>query len=194
MKDAERTAELEAALRRSELLVGQLQAQLNLGRKKVQAAPAGEREACSECNGLGFGPFGGCGECCGSGQASWQRTQSAGVPDFAGIGRDAGHPRAVVLYLRAEPTDDDLRAIQEALRFAAAPAQPAAQGELSAEVIAAAIRSVPAWSEISADLLAWEIFDYLYPGKKRKTVNGHYISCNAVSQFPAGKCNCGKEE
>lgn len=44
MKDAERIAELEAALRRSELLVEQLQAQLNLGRKKVQAAPAGERE------------------------------------------------------------------------------------------------------------------------------------------------------
>lgn len=39
MKDAERIAELEAALRRSELLVEQLQAQLNLGRKKVQAAP-----------------------------------------------------------------------------------------------------------------------------------------------------------
>ena len=57
--------------------------------------------------------------------------ERAGVPDFAGIGRDAGHPRAVVLYLRTEPTDGDLRAIQEALRFAAAPAQPAAhdQGE-----------------------------------------------------------------
>ena len=61
--------------------------------------------------------------------AAWQRTQSAGVPDFAGIGRDAGHPRAVVLYLRAEPTDDDLRAIQEALRFAAAPAQQAAPAQ-----------------------------------------------------------------
>lgn len=47
----------------------------------AQSAPAGEREACSECNGLGFGPFGGCGECCGSGQASWQRTQSAGAPE-----------------------------------------------------------------------------------------------------------------
>ena len=67
-------------------------------------------------------------------RAAWQRTQSAGVPDFAGIGRDAGHPRAVVLYLRTEPTDGDLRAIQEALRFAAAPAQPAARPEQGDEV------------------------------------------------------------
>lgn len=41
MKDAERIAELEAALRRSELLVEQLQAQLNLRRK--QRPPAGQR-------------------------------------------------------------------------------------------------------------------------------------------------------
>lgn len=40
MKDAERIAELEAALRRSELLVEQLQAQLNLRRRK-QPASAG---------------------------------------------------------------------------------------------------------------------------------------------------------
>lgn len=88
MKDAERIAELEAALRRSELLVEQLQAQLNLGRKKVQAAPAGEREALerellsvldfSDSNlrrvvdhllEVGYS------------RAAWQRTQAAGVPD-----------------------------------------------------------------------------------------------------------------
>lgn len=50
MKDAERIAELEAALRRSELLIEQLQAQLNLRRRKQlasagQSAPAGECEA-----------------------------------------------------------------------------------------------------------------------------------------------------
>lgn len=38
MKDAERIAELEAALRRSELLVEQLQAQLNLRRRKQPAS------------------------------------------------------------------------------------------------------------------------------------------------------------
>ncbi|NAS56508.1 hypothetical protein FOV17_30570 [Pseudomonas aeruginosa] len=44
------------------------------------------------------------------------------VPEVSGIGRDTGHPRAVVLYLRKEPTDDDLRAIHDALRsLAAAP-------------------------------------------------------------------------
>lgn len=43
----------------------------------AQSAPAGEREACSECNGLGFGPFGGCGECCGSGQAGAAPAQPA---------------------------------------------------------------------------------------------------------------------
>lgn len=42
------------------------------------------------------------------------------VPSVSGIGRDAGHPRALVLYLRSEPTDDDIRAIQEALRGNAA--------------------------------------------------------------------------
>ncbi|HBO1351764.1 hypothetical protein [Pseudomonas aeruginosa] len=44
------------------------------------------------------------------------------APEVSGIGRDTGHPRAVVLYLRKEPTDDDLRAIHDALRsLAAAP-------------------------------------------------------------------------
>ncbi|MEN1538533.1 hypothetical protein AAIH37_08305 [Pseudomonas aeruginosa] len=44
------------------------------------------------------------------------------VPEISGIGRDAEHPRAVVLYLRTEPTDDDLRAIHDGLRsLAAAP-------------------------------------------------------------------------
>ncbi|HHH9444880.1 TPA: hypothetical protein ACP32N_006898, partial [Pseudomonas aeruginosa] len=38
------------------------------------------------------------------------------APEVSGIGRDTGHPRAVVLYLRKEPTDDDLRAIHDALR------------------------------------------------------------------------------
>lgn len=56
-----------------------------------------------------------------------------GVPDVSGIGRDADHPRAVVLYLRSEPTDDDIRAIQEALRAPAA--QPAAEQSAPGEVV-----------------------------------------------------------
>lgn len=40
------------------------------------------------------------------------------VPQVAGMGRDTSHPRAVVLYLRSEPTDDDIRAIQDVLRAA----------------------------------------------------------------------------
>ncbi|HBO5047209.1 hypothetical protein [Pseudomonas aeruginosa] len=44
------------------------------------------------------------------------------VPEVSGIGRDFAHPRSVVLYLRTEPTDDDLRAIHDGLRsLAAAP-------------------------------------------------------------------------
>ncbi len=44
------------------------------------------------------------------------------VPEVSGIGRDFAYPRSVVLYLRTEPTDDDLRAIHDALRsLAAAP-------------------------------------------------------------------------
>lgn len=47
------------------------------------------------------------------------------VPEISGIGRDAEHPRAVVLYLRNEPSEEDMRAIQNFLRAmpAAAPAQ-----------------------------------------------------------------------
>ncbi|HFE9043726.1 TPA: hypothetical protein ACGATJ_006506, partial [Pseudomonas aeruginosa] len=45
------------------------------------------------------------------------------VPEITGIGRDAEHPRAVVLYLRNEPRDEDMRAIQSFLRAMAAPAQ-----------------------------------------------------------------------
>ncbi|HCA6729128.1 TPA: hypothetical protein MX491_000162 [Pseudomonas aeruginosa] len=47
------------------------------------------------------------------------------APEVSGIGRDTGHPRAVVLYLHKEPTDDDLRAIQDGLRSLAAAPQPA---------------------------------------------------------------------
>ncbi|MGU1979393.1 hypothetical protein ACSEQC_05655 [Pseudomonas aeruginosa] len=48
------------------------------------------------------------------------------VPEISGIGRDAEHPRAVVLYLRTEPTDDDLRAIHDGLlSLAAAPGNSA---------------------------------------------------------------------
>ena len=50
-------------------------------------------------------------------------------PALAGIGRDSGHPRAVVLYLRHEPSDEHLRMIQEALRTR--PAQTAPQGKFA---------------------------------------------------------------
>ncbi|KSG74364.1 hypothetical protein AO961_18830 [Pseudomonas aeruginosa] len=44
------------------------------------------------------------------------------VPEVSGIGRDFAYPRSVVLYLRTEPTDDDLRAIHDGLlSLAAAP-------------------------------------------------------------------------
>lgn len=44
------------------------------------------------------------------------------MPEVSGIGRDFAYPRSVVLYLRTEPTDDDLRAIHDGLlSLAAAP-------------------------------------------------------------------------
>lgn len=52
--------------------------------------------------------------------------------DISGIGRDAGHPRAVLLYLRHEPSDDDLRTIQEMFRTAypaPAPAERVSQND-----------------------------------------------------------------
>jgi len=44
--------------------------------------------------------------------------------ELSGIGRDAGHPRAVVLYLRHEPLDEDLRTIQEMFRTGHQGAKP----------------------------------------------------------------------
>ncbi|HHW1591445.1 hypothetical protein QOT74_16760 [Pseudomonas aeruginosa] len=56
------------------------------------------------------------------------------APEVSGIGRDTGHPRAVVLYLRKEPTDDDLRAIHDALRsLAAAPGNSVPQAWLDVQ-------------------------------------------------------------
>lgn len=43
--------------------------------------------------------------------------QAGQVPEVSGIARAYDHPRAIVLYLRKEPTDDDMRAIQEGLRM-----------------------------------------------------------------------------
>lgn len=49
------------------------------------------------------------------------------VPEVSGIGRDFAYPRSVVLYLRTEPTDDDLRAIHDGLlSLAAAPGKEGA--------------------------------------------------------------------
>src|SRR5690606_15843015 len=42
--------------------------------------------------------------------------ESVAVPQVMGIGRDTSLPRAVMLYRRSEPTDDDVRSIQDALR------------------------------------------------------------------------------
>ncbi|MDA1465461.1 hypothetical protein PALA5_04718 [Pseudomonas aeruginosa] len=57
------------------------------------------------------------------------------VPEISGIGRDAEHPRAVVLYLRNEPSDEDMRAIQNFLRamLAAAPGKEVPQAWLDVQ-------------------------------------------------------------
>jgi hypothetical protein len=92
----------------------------------AQSAPAGEREACSECNGLGFGPFGGCGECCGSGQsfAAQQRTQSAWVPEGYALVPVDPTPKMLVAYMEADGAIKRWKAM-----IAAAQAQPAAQDQ-----------------------------------------------------------------
>lgn len=72
-------------------------------------------------------------------QSAPQIASAAAAPDVAGIARDASHPRAVVLYLRKEPDDCDIRAIQEALReprqsyMAGAPLLSAAAQDVLAE-------------------------------------------------------------
>lgn len=62
------------------------------------------------------------------------------VPEISGIGRDAEHPRAVVLYLRNEPSEEDMRAIQNFLRA------------ISADVLTQAQHSMPkAWLDVQAE-------------------------------------------
>ena len=66
---------------------------------------------------------------CGYTEAAPEPVQGGAVelPIVSGIGRDNDHPRAVVLYLRSEPTDDNLRAIMEAVRNQPSPdAEPIA--------------------------------------------------------------------
>ncbi|HGM6423186.1 TPA: hypothetical protein ACKQIK_004014 [Pseudomonas aeruginosa] len=56
------------------------------------------------------------------------------VPEVSGIGRDFAYPRSVVLYLRTEPTDDDLRAIHDGLlSLAAAPGKEVPQAWLDVQ-------------------------------------------------------------
>ncbi|HHG5622923.1 TPA: hypothetical protein ACPWSX_004710 [Pseudomonas aeruginosa] len=64
-----------------------------------------------------------------------QTTQAQhSVPEVSGIGRDFAYPRSVVLYLRTEPTDDDLRAIHDGLRsLAAAPGKEVPQAWLDVQ-------------------------------------------------------------
>ncbi|HHM9768649.1 TPA: hypothetical protein ACRME3_003351, partial [Pseudomonas aeruginosa] len=60
--------------------------------------------------------------------------------EISGIGRDAEHPRAVVLYLRNEPSEEDMRAIQNFLRA------------ISADVLTQAQHSMPkAWLDVQAE-------------------------------------------
>ncbi|WP_176491233.1 hypothetical protein [Pseudomonas aeruginosa] len=57
------------------------------------------------------------------------------VPEISGIGRDAEHPRAVVLYLRNEPSDEDMRAIQNFLRAMPADVPVKAQHSVPVPVV-----------------------------------------------------------
>lgn len=64
-------------------------------------------------------------EAIGNAKSGAPFAQAGQVPEVSGIARAYDHPSAVILYLRKEPTDDDLRAIQEGLRVLAAAPQPA---------------------------------------------------------------------
>ncbi|HHG5213753.1 TPA: hypothetical protein ACPWLC_001839 [Pseudomonas aeruginosa] len=76
------------------------------------------------------------------------------VPEISGIGRDAEHPRAVVLYLRNEPSDEDMRAIQNFLRA------------ISADVLTQAQHSVP-------ELLEWAVGRWHAEVSLRPLINVH---------------------
>ncbi|UXD82096.1 hypothetical protein NP274_00044 [Pseudomonas phage Kara-mokiny kep-wari Wadjak 6] len=104
------------------------------------------------------------------------------VPEISGIGRDAEHPRAVVLYLRNEPSDEDMRAIQNFLRAMAAPAQhsvPKAwldvQAERRRQVEAQALRQEVAALRARADVVP-EVFG-LERYRVEKTGKGFWPYC-----------------
>ncbi|HCF2674855.1 TPA: hypothetical protein NIB13_003509 [Pseudomonas aeruginosa] len=104
------------------------------------------------------------------------------VPEISGIGRDAEHPRAVVLYLRNEPSDEDMRAIQNFLRAMAAPAQhsvPKAwldvQAERRRQVEAQALRQEVAALRARADVVP-DVFG-LERYRVEKTGKGFWPYC-----------------
>ncbi|HIE5895774.1 TPA: hypothetical protein ACXN0B_000842 [Pseudomonas aeruginosa] len=97
--------------------------------KAQHSAGYAEARQCANCRHIGIndaGADGNCPECGGfyelEAQANVPSQAQHCVPEVSGIGRDFAYPRSVVLYLRTEPTDDDLRAIHDGLRsLAAAP-------------------------------------------------------------------------
>ncbi|QGJ86899.1 hypothetical protein SMS21_070 [Pseudomonas phage vB_PaeM_SMS21] len=104
------------------------------------------------------------------------------MPEISGIGRDAEHPRAVVLYLRNEPSDEDMRAIQNFLRAMAASAQhsvPKAwldvQAERRRQVEAQALRQEVAALRARADVVP-EVFG-LERYRVEKTGKGFWPYC-----------------
>lgn len=48
--------------------------------------------------------------------AAQHQGEPVAIPRISGIGRDADHPKALILYLGKVPDDYDIRAIQNALR------------------------------------------------------------------------------
>lgn len=89
------------------------------------------------------------------------------VPEISGIGRDAEHPRAVVLYLRNEPSDEDMRAIQNFLRA------------ISADVLTQAQHSVPGDIMRDAQRYRWLRDQQFYFSFSTENSDAGISSCTA---------------
>lgn len=167
----------------------------------AQSAPAGEREAQRAALDKEFAPLSHSADqrdidlrnrverpCFARGftaGAAWQRAQSApvvpeGWREFIEDMAEMAPPEGVVVaadWMFAT----GIRAKQ---LLAAAPAQPAAQDRARAALSPENQRVAPV-----EPLLANP-----HPLAAAQGVETHQINCNAVSQYPAGKCNCGKGE
>lgn len=118
------------------------------------------------------------------GQAAMEPAPAKAWPALAGIGRDSGHPRAVVLYLRHEPSDEHLRMIQEALRT-----RPAQTEQQPVEVMPFQFKHPDTGDAHAVALTRQEVADGMEDTLYEKLAD-LICHCEPVGETNVVDCNC----